>query len=167
MAPEMMIVKDNQNVSRWNPETGYDLKFSDNDYPIRVFNARQDAVLTVETRILKQDLEYLCRYPLQGFKVILSTPGDTFKLSQDFLHVPIGEQANILISPRYISTNKGLRGYEPNQRRCFFNDERKLRFFRSYSQNTCATECLANFTMIECGCVKFSMPSKPFLLSFH
>lgn len=47
----------------------------------------------------------------------------------------------------------------------FFSTERQLRFFRTYTQYNCEAECLANFTQIQCGCVKFSMPSR-FLMAF-
>uniref|UniRef100_A0A1B0A6D3 Pickpocket protein 28 n=1 Tax=Glossina pallidipes TaxID=7398 RepID=A0A1B0A6D3_GLOPL len=30
--------------------------------------------------------------------------------------------------------------------------------FKIYSQNNCELECLANFTLTKCGCVKYSMP---------
>ena len=32
--------------------------------------------------------------------------------------------------------------------------------FQNYSQSNCEMECYTNFTKKECGCVKFSMPSK-------
>lgn len=44
------------------------------------------------------------------------------------------------------------------RRQCFFNSERYLRFFKHYTQHNCELECLANYTMKTCGCVKFSMP---------
>lgn len=45
-----------------------------------------------------------------------------------------------------------------SSRQCFFNDERYLRYFKVYTQQNCELECLANFTLATCGCVKFSMP---------
>lgn len=160
MAPEMKIVKDNPNVSNWISETGYKSEWCGNDYPIRVFNARQDAALGIETRLSVKDLEYLCRGSIQGFKVFLSAPGESFKMSRDFYRVPLSENANIFIKPRLITTSKDLRSYKPKQRQCFYNSERQLRFYRHYSQRSCEMECLANFTMMECDCAKFSMPSK-------
>lgn len=44
------------------------------------------------------------------------------------------------------------------RRQCFFNSERKLRYLRTYTQRNCELECLANFTLAVCGCVRFSMP---------
>lgn len=45
-----------------------------------------------------------------------------------------------------------------HSRQCYFNGERYLRFFQVYTQQNCELECLANYTMAKCGCVKFSMP---------
>lgn len=45
-----------------------------------------------------------------------------------------------------------------DRRQCYFNGERYLRLFRMYTQHNCELECLANYTMAKCGCVKFSMP---------
>lgn len=57
-----------------------------------------------------------------------------------------------------ITTSDGLKHYLPNRRQCFFNKERFLRYFKVYTQQNCELECLANYTMQQCGCVKFSMP---------
>lgn len=48
----------------------------------------------------------------------------------------------------------------PFRRQCYFNDERYLRYFRSYSQSNCQVECLTNYTINKCGCAKFWMPSR-------
>lgn len=44
------------------------------------------------------------------------------------------------------------------RRQCFFNSERTLHYLKTYTQRNCQLECLANFTLAKCGCVKFSMP---------
>lgn len=64
----------------------------------------------------------------------------------------------ISIRPKIITTSDGLKHYEPHRRQCYFQRERRLRYFNTYSQTNCELECLANFTLSECGCVKFSMP---------
>lgn len=43
-------------------------------------------------------------------------------------------------------------------RQCYLENERYLKFFNIYSQQNCELECLANLTITECGCAKFSMP---------
>jgi amiloride-sensitive sodium channel len=48
--------------------------------------------------------------------------------------------------------------FSPDVRKCYFEDEKKLRFYKTYSKALCDYECLANETFRVCGCVKFSMP---------
>lgn len=44
------------------------------------------------------------------------------------------------------------------RRQCYFQDERYLRYFKVYTQSNCELECLTNYTLHKCGCVKFYMP---------
>lgn len=86
-------------------------------------------------------------------------------MSRDHLNVPVLEKVEIMVKAKLVSTSEELRGYEPNQRGCFYSSERKLHYFKIYTENNCETECLANFTRLQCGCVRFSMPSMPTLYS--
>lgn len=56
------------------------------------------------------------------------------------------------------TTSEGLRYYEPKQRKCFYQTERKLSFYKTYTRSNCERECLANLTKQMCGCVSFAMP---------
>lgn len=132
MAPEMMSVTDNQNATNWNLETGYDDSKSNGTetYPYRVFGAGARAGLFALLRLFEQDLEYLCRGPVQGFKILLHTPGEIPQVSKHYFRVPLLQEVLVSVKPNMITTSEGLRHYEPNRRQCFFNDERQLRFFK-------------------------------------
>lgn len=62
-----------------------------------------------------------------------------------------------------------LRSFTPERRDCFFEGERQLKFFRSYTKANCDWECMTNYTLDLCGCVKFSMPrdSKTLVCGWH
>lgn len=160
MAPGMMTVNRNSNLSQWSLEDGYNDEVNGNEYPIRVDESGRGAALEFGLIIYEHDFEYLCRGFDQGFKIALTTPGDALKMSQNTLRVPMLEDTLIMIKPKVTHTSEGLWNYAPNQRQCFFSTERQLRFFKLYTQNNCQAECLANFTGQQCGCVKFSMPSR-------
>ncbi|XP_055607832.1 sodium channel protein Nach-like [Uranotaenia lowii] len=64
----------------------------------------------------------------------------------------------MLIKPKTTTTSRSLRMQPYQDRQCFFENERYLRFFRIYNQHNCIQECMVNFTYNLCGCVKFSMP---------
>lgn len=62
MAPEMMTVDQNPNVSHWKLESGYDDDVNaTNAYPIRVFTGRQSASLVLFLGLFEKDLDYVCR----------------------------------------------------------------------------------------------------------
>lgn len=102
---------------------------------------------------------YISRILGQGFKLFLTAPGETIRFTQNTIRVPLLEQVSILLKPTLIYSSSALNKYTPSQRQCFFKTERRLRFFKIYTQDNCQEECLANFTLIQCGCVKFSVPS--------
>lgn len=52
MAPEMKIVN-SPYLSHWSLEHGYDKGVRENEYPIRVFNAKKSAILSTYARLNK------------------------------------------------------------------------------------------------------------------
>ena len=51
-----------------------------------------------------------------------------------------------------------LRSFSPHLRNCYFEGEKVLKYFKTYTKALCDYECLTNHTLEKCGCVKFSMP---------
>lgn len=109
--------------------------------------------------IMEDDLEYICHDTALGFKVILSPPGEALAASGFAFEVPILESSRIVVTPTITITSEKLRKYDPEKRGCYYNSERKLRYFKTYTQSNCQEECFSNLTARVCGCVKFSMPS--------
>lgn len=157
-----MSVTENKNSTNWTLEDGYNNSDGNvtETYPHRVFGAGARAGLFALLRLYEQDMEYICRGPVQGFKILLHTPGEIPQVSKHYFRVPLLQEVLVSVKPNMITTSEGLRIYEPNRRQCFFDSERSLRFFKVYTQRNCELECLSNFTKSECGCVKFSLPSK-------
>ena len=106
----------------------------------------------------KNDTDYACRGPSQGFKVLLHSPSEFPQVSNQYFRVPFGQEINVVVKPQMITTSDELKDYKPDQRQCYFNNERYLKFFNVYTQKNCELECLANYTLQQCSCVKFSMP---------
>lgn len=161
MVPEMLTVTDNRNATNWNLEAGYNdrEKNLSESYPFRVIGTGDRAGLEVNLQVYKQDMDYLCRGAVHGFKIFLHTPGEVPQLSKNYFRVPLFQGVSVTIKPQMMITSDGLRHYSPNRRQCYLNSERQLRFFKVYTQGNCELECLSNFTLTECGCVKYSMPS--------
>ncbi|XP_059219962.1 pickpocket protein 28-like isoform X2 [Stomoxys calcitrans] len=154
-------VKYNAFVNRsleWSLENGYSHQTGLNTYPARVLSAGSRAGLFIVLQNFKQDLDFGCRGPIQGYKVLLHSPDDVPLVSKQFVRIPIAREVLIAVKPNMITTSVGISEYNPHRRQCFLSSERSLRFFKIYSQNNCELECLTNYTLKTCGCVKFSMP---------
>ncbi|XP_037031858.1 pickpocket protein 28-like isoform X2 [Bradysia coprophila] len=160
LSPDYTRIDHNMSAKFWNLEDGYDtsIEIDPQTYPYRVFGSGARVGLFVLLKLYEQNLEYICRGPVQGFKILLHTPGEVPQVSKHYFRVPLLQEVLVSVKPNMITTSEGLRHYEPNRRQCYFASERKLRFLKVYTQRNCELECLANFTLQACGCVKFSMP---------
>uniref|UniRef100_T1GJ31 Uncharacterized protein n=1 Tax=Megaselia scalaris TaxID=36166 RepID=T1GJ31_MEGSC len=157
--PEFVFNTENISESTWTLEKGYtNFDFTNEQFPIRVMAAGSRGGLFLELKGKKIDYDMMCRGPVPGFKILLHTPGEIPQVSRQYLRVPYDQEVLIAIKPKIITTSNGLMGYEPARRQCFFQNEKYLRFFKLYTQNNCEVECIANYTLTRCGCVKFSMP---------
>ena len=157
MAEDFKYLKHNLTSKFWTLEDGYSTKDPET-YPRRVLGPGARAGFNIVLKLTEPDLDYLCRGPVQGFKILLHTPGEIPRVSKQYFRVPLRQEVVVSVKPNMITTSSGLLDYAPDRRQCYFNKERDLKFFKVYTQSNCELECLANFTLNACGCVKFSMP---------
>ncbi|XP_067632401.1 pickpocket protein 28 isoform X2 [Eurosta solidaginis] len=143
---------------KWSLQEGYASDSGIKSYPARVLGAGARAGLFIALQTFRQEVDYACRGPIQGFKVTLHSPDDVPLVSNQFVRIPMGKEVLVAVKPNMITTSVGIADYPPQRRQCFLENERTLRFFKVYTQNNCALECLTNLTLAKCGCVKFSMP---------
>lgn len=153
----------NRTPSNWHVEYGYEDLNGTEKYPYRIFGTGKSASFAVIMRIFEQDIDYLCGGAMQGFKVTFHSPNERPQIWKKSFRISPGRSALFTIVPSLIITSPNLRDYHPNLRQCYFVFERRLRFFKQYTQRNCEAECFSNFTLEECGCVRFSMPSKKFI----
>lgn len=168
MAPEPRLLDNNTDTdtleSYWSLENGYNNrpKYSTGGsvYPYRSYGAGLRGGFTTLLRLYDYDTEYMCRGPVQGFKVLLHLPNEFPQISSHFFRVPMNKDVQVTVSPKVTTTAHSLKYLTPETRGCFYNSERSLKYFKEYTQRNCELECLANVTLSKCGCVKFSMPRK-------
>lgn len=159
----MMTVVHNPNATHWNLENGYDDSIKNIiSYPIHATDTSDHygPLITLMSIGMIFENNKTCHGSVDGYKIFLNTQGEIPQISKHFFWAPFDENVVVYVKPQMITTSPDLRSYEPSQRQCFFSSERQLRFFKIYTQLNCELECLANFTRIECGCVKFGMLSK-------
>lgn len=148
----------NQPPSNWNLEQGYSDLRSVDSYPRRIWNSGSQASLNVNLRVIENDTDAMCGGGVQGFTIVFHPPNEPPQVDKQFLYVSLGKAVIFTIKPEQIKPQDTIASYNPNQRNCYFDRERKLKYFREYTQYNCELECLSNFTLAKCGCVKFSMP---------
>lgn len=148
---------ENGEKSKWFLEKEYEsskLKV----YPQRVIGSGVQAGLTVELKMKLSDLNPGCKRGLQGFRLSLHSPVELPQMSKQFYSIPFQKQTTISVMPHMLYSSKDVKGYDPISRQCFFNEEKNLKFFKTYTKSSCELECQAEHTLSLCGCVKFSMP---------
>lgn len=111
-------------------------------------------------RAYEQDLDYICKGPVQGFKILLHHPGEVPRVSMQYFRAPLDQEIIVAVKPDMMTTSEALKDYDPHRRQCYFSSERQLKFYKNYTQQNCEVECLANFTLTHCGCVGYHMPRK-------
>lgn len=93
----------------------------------------------------------------KGFKIVFHLPNEIPRLTKQYYRFPLEKVATIIIDPSMIVT-ENLGGYNVGTRRCYFEGEKKLKYFKTYTRSNCQIECTANHTLRKCNCVHHSMP---------
>ncbi|KAE8744812.1 hypothetical protein FOCC_FOCC008536 [Frankliniella occidentalis] len=157
-----LAVQYNETESRnslgWNLKEGYPENASLNTFPRRALGQGAKSGLSILLRAYKQDCDYLCRGPVQGFKVLLHNPAEVPRINQQYFRAPLNQEVVVVVKPSMMTTSDGLKDYEPSRRQCYLPTERQLRYFKVYTQKNCELECSANYTMNMCNCTAFYMP---------
>lgn len=59
------------------------------------------------------------------------------------------------VKPIVLTTSQELMSWDPIKRHCYFQNERKLKFFKVYTKKNCMLECQSSYALEQCGCVPF------------
>jgi acid-sensing ion channel, other len=68
-----------------------------------------------------------------------------------------GREFKIMIIPNVITTDEDLISFDVDDRQCYLESEKYLRFFKIYSVKNCNVECFGNYSLRTCGCVPFDV----------
>src|SRR5690349_7757251 len=75
---------------------------------------------------------------------------------QSFTKIYFGALVEILITPEVIRTDESIMSMELEHRKCYAQDEFKLKYFTRYTKSHCESEVLSEMTFEHCGCVPFN-----------
>lgn len=78
----------------------------------------------------------------------------------DFIEIQPGVTIDIEVevTPEIIKTDPNLKSVNPEDRECYFENEKFLKYFKIYTDKNCELECLANFTLAQCDCIPYNLP---------
>lgn len=134
---------------------------STSSYPFRTYSSGIQSSLIVVFRVHDKNVDHLCGGGIQGFTVTFQLPNDVPDVYRQTFHVGLGKAVQLSIEPKVVEIPNEVKKFGPEIRKCYLDSERKLSYFRHYTEQNCVLECLSNFTLAKCGCVSYSMPRKP------
>ncbi|EZA54394.1 pickpocket protein 28 isoform X1 [Ooceraea biroi] len=140
----------------WNAEKGYNASTPTDVIPQRPPGTGLSYGLTLA--LDAETDEYYCGFTSAGFKMLLHSPVETPKIADFSFAIMPGKETRVILKPRISVANSRIIAIQQKKRKCYFTAERKLRYYRTYTQRNCVLECEANFTQEMCGCVQYYMP---------
>ena len=84
-------------------------------YPRRFLDSGESAGLYVKFKSHKKDVDYICKGPVQGFTIILHTPGEVSRTSKKYFRVPVNQEVIVSVKPQMIITDEELSGHAPER----------------------------------------------------
>lgn len=148
-------------AGNWNVDYGYSKYAGIETYPRRALLSGSANALKVNMNVDMDDLDYACT-SFQGFQVVLHQAIRYPTVQQHYFRVPLGKSVIVAVSPSQIVTSVKVKQYSTSKRKCLFQSEVSLKYFKHYTQDNCKLECLTDYTLQKCGCVAFFMPRKYF-----
>ncbi|KAL4121083.1 hypothetical protein QTP88_013658 [Uroleucon formosanum] len=136
-------------TSNWNSDDGYSTNDIISNLP---WNMKSTAFWnTVEFILAQEDGLYGCSNK-QGFTVYFHSPSDVPDYSHSSLKLSKSSHSFVQIVTQLSLTDEGLKNWTPEERGCYYFNEKWLKYNTVYSYINCYVECLVNYTETLCGC---------------
>ncbi|CAG9812250.1 unnamed protein product [Chironomus riparius] len=128
-------------------------------YPL-TFNRQDKVIFKAKIKMPFNDMYETMICIKQSFMIHHSDDLPTFSQRKEFLNFDYGTTVDVTVTPEIIRTDHDLKFLKPEIRGCYFEGEKSLKYFKTYSQKNCDIECLTNVTEKSCGCVDINQPFK-------
>lgn len=148
--PSIINNTDKEEEILWSRDSGFskDVPLRECMHPFRSFGTNYLLSMHVIVEGSRSD-----------FTISIHAPDEVpqFDRHSEIVSIAPGHNNYIEISPHLV-VSEGIKHYAPDQRQCYYTDERQLQFYKQYTKNHCETECLTNYVLEKCGCVPYSLP---------
>ena len=148
-------VDDNNEVLKWSLDLGYDKNHGDDSVPVK---AEKGKFVAFNPYLNESDTQNVCLNIGNVFSFYIHLPNEIMLPMHQEYYVEFKKKRDIILIAKSFRVDEGMRKFSPKSRGCYFEGEKKLKFFKTYTKGLCEFECMTNYTLSECGCVKFSMP---------
>ncbi|XP_061717305.1 pickpocket protein 28-like isoform X1 [Cydia pomonella] len=150
-----------QKTLDWGLDAGYPKVFPPDPAmePFRVMASGETNGLGVELYLNDSEHQVACDGASVGFNLIISSPTNHVYTST-IIRLPMDRMTTIEVYPITYRTDSSLKGLLPERRQCFFQDERKLEYFESYTDSNCKLDLLIREARKWCNCVHYNWPKK-------
>lgn len=118
----------------------------------------KNSELSLFLKVSRNDSKNICDLIGKSFYIFIHKRNEIHAPFPRPYFVDFGYEKVLTLSAKSVKHESRLRHFKPINRGCYFDGEKKLKFFKSYSKLNCEFECLTNQTLKICGCIKFSMP---------
>ncbi|CAG9804871.1 unnamed protein product [Chironomus riparius] len=154
VVPEFYDDVNNPEPSSWSLQKGYPVN-DNSSHPVPAVTGR---ALIAQLKIRRDENPNFCRDRSSLYFVFLHLPNEVATRMHQNHFFKLNTVNVLQISAEIKENDKSLRSFSKQERACFFEGERRLKFFKSYTKINCENECLINFTRRQCGCVRPTMP---------
>lgn len=145
---------DKNETQNWNLDSGYLVDDLDT-FPIRA-SVLGFGRFMIYLKYKNIDLVNRCQELQNSYRVHFHMPNEMSSRVHLSTLVPNNTMQLISLTAKIHSASDDWRSYSPEVRKCYFQNERKLKFYKSYTKVHCDVECLTNYTLKVCNCSKFS-----------
>lgn len=95
--------------------------------------------------------------PFSKFRTIIHNPDELPSQADHHFFSEDNRIEKVYLEVQSVRIDKTLESWTSEQRNCFRENEKRLKFFRIYTRRNCEHECLSDAVLATCGCVPFYM----------
>jgi amiloride-sensitive sodium channel len=140
--------------SNWKLSNGYSQ--SESDYPHKMGTGSDLEVFLVYD---KSKIDRDCFNYQRGYGIYWHLPNEVPTSWTKAITIHNAHRENsIELKVKSFKMSQELQKYDVKYRECYFDGEKVLKYFKSYTENNCKLECMASYIIEQCKCVPYYMP---------
>ena len=94
----------------------------------------------------------------EGIRMYIGQTSEFPQLDVKSFDISLGKKNHYDLSQAHIYSTAELRKLQPDQRQCFFGNEKQLNYFSTYTQSSCFLECKLQHAKSVHNCVPWYLP---------